>query len=162
MHPILGHRGRLGVYLLAWLPLLPLVVGLLAILGEAGWGEALAIGLPLLVVYAYLCLAAGYVCRAAPLGAEPFLSVLAVHGLSAALSAGCWVLLGEGWAWLLDRLGVFPGAARQYAQGMPALFSLGVPLYLAAVGPASPVVILSPPGTSTRSRPSRSTPWTTC
>jgi LytS/YehU family sensor histidine kinase len=49
------------------------------------------------------------------------------------LSAGLWLLLGQGWAFSLDRLGVFPGAAEPYARSMPALFGLGLPLYLVAV-----------------------------
>jgi two-component system sensor histidine kinase AlgZ len=133
VHPILAHRGRLGLYLLAWLPLLPLVAGLLAILGGAGWGESFAVAAPLLVVYAYLCLSAWYVCRSVPLRAESLLSLLAVHGLSAVVSAGLWALLGEGWAWMLERLGAFRGATAHYADAMPALFSVAVPLYLAAV-----------------------------
>jgi hypothetical protein len=133
VHPILAHRGRLGLYLLAWLPLLPLVAGLLFLSGQAPWGEAFALALPPLVVYAYLCLAAWYACRALPLKTAEPLSLLATHGLSAVLSAGLWGLLGQGWAWTLARLGAFPGAAEHYARGMPALFGLGVPLYLLAV-----------------------------
>jgi two-component system sensor histidine kinase AlgZ len=133
MHPILDRRGRLGLYLLAWLPLLPLVAGLLFLLGGAAWGEAFALALPPLVVYAYLCLAAWYVCRALPLKTAEPLALLITHGLSAVLSAGLWVLLGEGWAWSLAQLGAFPAAAAPYARSMPALFGLGVPLYLVAV-----------------------------
>jgi two-component system sensor histidine kinase AlgZ len=133
VHPILAHRGRLGLYLLAWLPLLPLGAGLLVIVGGAGWGEAFAVAGPPLVVYAYLCLAAWYVCRALPLKDADLLALVTTHGLSAVLSAGLWVVLGEGWAWSLGRLGVFPGALAPYVDSTPALFGLGLPLYLVAV-----------------------------
>ena len=43
MHPILAHRGRLLLYLLAWLPLLPLTAFLFVIVGSASWGEAFAV-----------------------------------------------------------------------------------------------------------------------
>jgi two-component system sensor histidine kinase AlgZ len=136
VHPILAHRGRLGLYLLAWLPLLPLVAGLLVILGGASWGEAFAVAGPPLVLYAYLCLAAWYVCRALPLKKEAdLLALVTTHGLSAMLSAGLWVVLGEGWAWSLARLGpgLFPRAMSSYVDSTPALFGLGLPLYLVAV-----------------------------
>jgi hypothetical protein len=137
VHPILAHRGRLGLYLLAWLPLLPLVAGLLVIEGGASWGEAFAVAGPPLVVYAYLCLAAWYVCRALPLREADLLALVTTHGLSAVLSAGLWVVLGEGWAWSLARLGagrgIFPGALASYVDSTPALFGLGLPLYLVAV-----------------------------
>jgi two-component system sensor histidine kinase AlgZ len=133
VHPILAHRGRLVLYLLAWLPLLPLAAGLLVIMGGAGWGEAFAVTGPPLVIYAYLCLAAWYVCRALPLKGADLLALVTTHGLSAVLSAGVWVALGEGWAWTLARLGVFPGAMAPYVDSTPALFGLGLPLYLVAV-----------------------------
>jgi two-component system sensor histidine kinase AlgZ len=141
VHPILAHRGRLGLYLLAWLPLLPLVAGLLVIEGGASWGEAFVVAGPPLVVYAYLCLAAWYVCRALPLKEADLLALVTTHGLSAVLSAGLWVVLGEGWAWSLKRLGappgggtgIFPRAMTSYVDSTPALFGLGLPLYLVAV-----------------------------
>jgi hypothetical protein len=131
VHPILARRGHLGLYLLGWAPLLPLVVVLLVLGGEISWREAWALGLPLLLVYAYVCLAAWYVCRMAPLRPQRPARLIAVHLLGALLSSGLWVVLGWGWAGLLRLLPGFEDLADDYADGvLPQLFALGVPLYL--------------------------------
>ena len=129
MHPILARRGRLGLYLISWLPLVPLVTLLLGWTG-APWGEALAEALLLVIVYAYLCLAAWYVCRTAPLQPARPARIAASHGLGAVLSSALWVLVGWGWAALLGEIPVFTGAAGRYVERAPQLFALGVPLYL--------------------------------
>jgi len=132
VHPILSRRGRLGLYLLAWAPLVPLAAVLLAGWGQSGWGEALALALPLVPVYAYLCLAAWYVVRGVRLGAALPLGALAAQLAAALLSGALWVALGWIWAAALDGLGAFPGAARRFPGQAHLLFALGVPLYLAA------------------------------
>jgi two-component system sensor histidine kinase AlgZ len=131
VNPILVRRGRLGLYLISWAPLVPLTVLLLR-RGGIGWGEALAEGFPLVFVYAYLCLAAWYVCRVAPLKPVQPLLLTVAQGVAAALSSAAWVLLGWGWAALLDTFPDFGGAAGRFAGLAPQLFAVGVPLYLAA------------------------------
>lgn len=128
MHPILVRGGRLGLYLACWLALVPLAALLLAG-GEVGWGEALAEAFPLVLVYAYLCLASWYVCRAVPLRPLHPLRLVAAHGLGAFLSSGLWVLVGWGWAGVLDELSL-GGAAGRFLAVSPRLYALGVPLYL--------------------------------
>lgn len=131
MNPILVHRGRLGLYLIGWLPLVPLVALLLQ-RGGVPWGEALAEGFPLVLVYAQICLAAWYVCGAAPLvPVRPFRLILA-QASAAVLSAAVWVLAGWGWAGLLGSLPDLAGAADRFLNVGPQLFALGVPLYLLA------------------------------
>ena len=135
MHPILAERGRLGLYLLGWTPLAALAVVLLALRREVSWGEALAVGLPLLLVYAYLCLAAWYVCRLAPLRGEGRwrpLRALAFHLGAALLSSALWLALGTAWTALLDSLEAFEGLTRRLTADLPGLFTLGVPVYLGA------------------------------
>ncbi len=132
MHPILSHPRRLGLYLAAWLPLVPLVAALLARHGGARWGEALALAVPLTVVYAYMGLAAWYVCRAAPWGPARTVDVLGTQAVAAALSSGVWVGLGWLAAAALERLAPWPGAGRRFAGEAPWLFALGVPVYLLA------------------------------
>ncbi len=129
MHPILTRGGSLGLYLLSWLPLVPLAALLLAGAG-VGWGEALAEALPLVLVYAYLCLASWYICRAVPLRPVRPWRLAAAHGLGAVLSSALWVLLGWGWAGVLDELPAFQGAGERYLAASPRLYALGVPLYL--------------------------------
>lgn len=129
MHPILTRGGRLGLYLLGWLPLVPLAALLLAE-DAAGWGEALAEALPLVLVYAYLCLASWYVCRTVPLRPVRPLRLATAHGLGAVLSSALWVLLGWAWAGVLDELPLFAGAGERFLAGSLRLYALGVPLYL--------------------------------
>ncbi len=142
MHPILSRRERLGVYLLAWVPVGPLTFVLLAGWGDLTAGEALALALPLTLVYAYLCLAAWYVVRTAalkpalPLGAIPArpLAEIATQIAAALFSGGLWAVLGWFWAAALDGMGAFPGLARRYPSDAHLLFALGAPLYLAVAG----------------------------
>jgi two-component system, LytTR family, sensor histidine kinase AlgZ len=135
MHPILSHPRRLGLYLAFWLPLVPLVAALLAWHGGAGWTEALVLALPLAYLYAYMGLAAWYVCRAAPLQRTPVTppgEVIRMQLLAAALSSALWVALGWAGAAALERLAPFRGAGRRFAGEAPWLFALGLPVYLLA------------------------------
>ena len=132
MHPIFTSGERLRLYLSSWLPLVPLAVLLLAG-DEVGWGEALAEALPLVLVYAYLCLASWYVCRAVPVRPLRPLRLAAAHGAGAVLSSGLWVVIGWGWAGLLEELPPFHGAGDRFLASSPELYALGVPLYLLSV-----------------------------
>ncbi|HXU44426.1 MAG TPA: histidine kinase [Thermoanaerobaculia bacterium] len=133
MHPIFAGRGRLGLYLLGWLPLALLFVVLLVWRGGLSWGEATLVALPLVLLDAYLCLAAWYLCRALPLRRGPLWEALGAHLLSALASSVLWVLAG--WAWV-TLLGTIPGLDRlgpRFLMLAPALLAVGVPLYLLAV-----------------------------
>ena len=131
MNPILARRGHLGIYLLAWAPIVPLTAVLLGWRGESTWREALTLALPLVLVYAYLCLASWYTVKAAPLrSGEPY-GPLTAHLLAALLSAALWTLLGWVWAAALAGMELFPGATDRYLEQAPRIAALGVPLYLA-------------------------------
>src|SRR5437867_11259667 len=69
MHPILEDKGRIALYVAAWLPVGGLLAALLALSERRPWAEALAFALPMALVYAFLCLAAGP--RAARAGVAP-------------------------------------------------------------------------------------------
>ena len=88
MHPILIQRRRLVLYLMAWLPVLALLTALLVFTNWGSWTQSLLFGLPLVTVYAFLCLAAWYPCRALPLGDQQAVFSLATHIATAAISAG--------------------------------------------------------------------------
>lgn len=129
MHPIFARRGRLGLYLIGWSPFGPLLTLLLRREG-LDWGEALVLGLPLALVYAYLCLAAWYLCGLVPLRPARPLRLVSFHLLGAALSSGLWVLIGWGWAAAVGLLPAFAGLAGRYLEGpVPQLFAVGVPVY---------------------------------
>ncbi|HEX5758444.1 MAG TPA: histidine kinase [Thermoanaerobaculia bacterium] len=133
MHPILAARERAGLYLAGWLPLAPLVALLFVWGGGLPWTQAAALALPLVLLYAQLCLAAWYACRALPLRRTRLWRLIAAHLLGAALSSALWVVLGWAWAAVLASLPGFGGLAGRFAPLALPLFAVGVPLYLVAV-----------------------------
>jgi Sec-independent protein secretion pathway component TatC len=66
MHPILARAERLTTYLAAWLIVAVLLAAVLTRQGLS-WLEALALLLPMCLIYGFACLSAWYVCRATPL-----------------------------------------------------------------------------------------------
>ena len=134
MHPILGHGGRLPVYLAVWLPGSLVLAAVIALMGEdVGWAVALALALPLSQVYAFLCLAAWYPSRSTPLGGATLWRALVTHALAALLSSGFWLLLGLAWARLVSEVPALAGAAAGYRRQVPLFFAAGLVLYLLAV-----------------------------
>src|SRR5436309_11571887 len=121
MHPILEDRRRLALYLAAWLPIGALLAVLLVLSDRGPWGEALALAMPLALVYAFLCLAAWFICRSAPLGTASAPRLMASHATAALVSGAFWVLLGRGWTRLLAyALGLSQAPAR-YDRDLPLL-----------------------------------------
>lgn len=124
MHPILGSRRRLLLYLLAWTPML----GLLAFVTRAttgiAWGDAVAVLTPACLVYAFVCLSSWYICRARPLRPANAVTLLATFAITASVES----LLLAGSAWGTAAL------LRKPAPPLPLLFTMGVLLYLLSVG----------------------------
>src|SRR5262249_25836710 len=106
MHPILGDWRRVGLYLLGWLP-----IGLLLTAGlsdRTSWTAAAVVFLPLSIVFAFISLNAGYLCRVFPIDARASIWRTAlVHIVAAAIASGIWIGIGQFWTALLDA--VAPG-----------------------------------------------------
>jgi two-component system sensor histidine kinase AlgZ len=132
VHPILGRIERLAAYLLVWLSAGVLAAGLFTRFG-LGWTEALVWLAPLFLVYAFICLSAWYVSRAAPLTTSGVLRVLASSVVASAFASGLWLAIATAWIAALNTLPAFGPAAARYAQQLPLLFALGVLLYLLAL-----------------------------
>ena len=133
MHPILARAGRLGLYLLAWVPLAGILAGLLVLSGALTWPEAVALAVPLALVYAFLCLSSWYLCRSFPI-ATSRLGPLAVTLATASLVAGALWLLGA--ATLGSLLGLLPAFATlpdRLSRAGPVIVLVGVLLYLLVV-----------------------------
>lgn len=133
MHPILARAERVVLYLGAWL-----IVGvLLATVFERqglGWPPSLALIVPVLLVYAFVCLSAWYVCRALPLTSGGLLRALAASAVAAGVAGSLWLSLVRLWSLLLT--GIVPAlepAAVRLDRQMPFLFAVGVLLFLLAV-----------------------------
>ncbi len=132
MHPILGDRRRLAIYLVAWL-----LIGLLlmsGLSGDSAWLSAAVFFLPLCLVYALVSLSSWYICRAFPIDDRVAVPrVVAVHMAVAVLASAIWVGIGAGWASAVDAV-VNLGAGLLFAEQRALLFVVGALLFwLAAV-----------------------------
>jgi hypothetical protein len=133
MHPLLGGLRQLGLYLLTWLPLVAILVYMLTRSGEISRYEAVALTIPLCVVYAALCLAAYYPCRAIPLEKSGFLKLLLTHLTAAVLLATLWIHLAKGIAAGLSRWHGFSHLEERLVPFYPTLWMTGLLLYALAV-----------------------------
>ncbi len=131
MHPILAYRGRLGAYLLAWVPLAGMLAGLLRIAG-ASWLESAVLAAPLALVYAFMSLAAWYPCRTAPLQASSLARVLVTQAAAAGLSAVLWLFLANTWVVFLEQFPAFSGVVLHFPRLVPVILAVAVVLYALA------------------------------
>src|SRR5437879_3517354 len=131
MHPILARSGRLGLYLLGWIPLTGLLVLLLAGSGKWGWIETLALVAPLCLLYAFVCLSAWYPVRATPVQRFGLVRLATTHLSAALLVSALWVVTGMGGVRVLTP--VFKDFDRRFTDQIPLFFGTGVLLYLLSV-----------------------------
>jgi hypothetical protein len=128
VHPILADPRKLALYLVAWIPLVLLLAGLLAWSGDFTWIQAGELMLPLGAIYAFVCLSAWYVCRFVPLRMSGILYLLVGGNTAAAVASLIWSG-AVGWA-MAGALGL----DAQYLRQRPILFGAGFLLFdLAAV-----------------------------
>jgi len=132
MHPILARAERLTTYLVAWLIVAVLLAAVVTRQGLS-WLEALALLLPMCLVYGFACLSAWYVCRATPLTSSGVLRVLSSSVLAAVIASGLWVALMRLWVSALVQLPPFAESAVRYTGHEPLLFAAGVLLFLLAL-----------------------------
>src|ERR1700740_705345 len=133
MHPILGQLRRLIPYLLGWLPLSAILVYLLAVPGGLTWAEAFALGVPLCLLYGFMCLSAWYSCRWTPLERIGALQLLLTHFLAAPLVSVFLILSAKALGHFLSDFSAFSGLEPRLSKNLPLLFGTGILLYLLAV-----------------------------
>jgi hypothetical protein len=117
MHPILGDRRSLLIYLLLWQ-----LIGLLLTIGLRGdgtWTTSAAFFLPLGLVYAFVCLSAWYLCRAFPLEPQARVNIIVAQVVAAIVASVLWVLFAGLWAAGLEGFGALD--ARQLYEGQQLL-----------------------------------------
>lgn len=128
MHPIIEHRRRLALYVLAWL-----LVGVLLAVGLGGnstWLTAIAFFVPLAVVHAFVSLSAWYVCRVFPLGEKARIpNLLAVQITAGALAGGIWTLAAGFWAVAVNAIIANAAAEVLYQDQWPFLLVVGALLF---------------------------------
>lgn len=134
MHPILGNLRRLGLYLLGWIPLAGLVVYLLVIGAGFRLVEAVVLGVPLCLLYAFFCLSSWYACRWAVVEPRPGIFWLGLTYLAAAaIESGLWLLIARASAPWLSRLTGLAGIEAKVPRASGLIFGMGVFLYLLSV-----------------------------
>lgn len=114
MHPILAHKTKLGLYLATWLALAGLLALLATLGGNLTWQEALALLLPMMSVYAFVCLSTWYLCRVFTLERSGIAQLFGIHLLAASLSTALWLLLGKMWVEVLTHVPLFNSLAARY------------------------------------------------
>ena len=132
MHPILSERRFFLLYLAVWMTAGGLLAALLHTLGTPV-GEAIALAIPMALVYSFMCLASYYLCRTFPLHRVNITRVLFIHSIAAALSSSVWISLGKAWVSLLTESSLFASASDNYSPQVPLLFAIGVTLFLLSV-----------------------------
>lgn len=132
MHPLFT-RNRLGLYLVAWIPLTATSIYVLATRGTLGWGPATAIAVPVFVFFALLCLSAWYPCRATPPGRVSFLRLLLTHLIAAAFFSFVWTQVGALISYAVLSAEQFEAMKREFGPQVNAIFTIGMLLYLLSV-----------------------------
>jgi hypothetical protein len=133
MHPLLTRISRLGLYLLAWVPLVAVSIYVLTTRGSLGWVQATGIAVPAYLFYALLCLSAWYPCRATPLGKVSFVRLMLTHLIAAVFISFVWTRVGAGIAYAVLSPEQLDAMNRQFVPQMNSIFTVGVLLYLISV-----------------------------
>jgi sensor histidine kinase YesM len=131
MHPIVGHRRRLGLYAIAWIPLMLLLGYLLKASGLSSL-EAMALVLPLAPLYAVMCLIAWYPTRATPLQTSGFARLVVTQLAAAVLVSSAWMFLALLYSYALSYTEQLQ-KIRDHAALDKIFFGIGVLLYLLSV-----------------------------
>lgn len=126
MHPLMRNRAALTAYAAMWLVLTLLLAGLAGVPGGLSAFEAITLQGPLCLVYAFVCAAPWYVCRALPLGSTPAWRLALNHAGAATLATSLWLAAARAVGSTMD-LGA------RLDPVMPLLAVAGALLYLMSV-----------------------------
>jgi two-component system, LytTR family, sensor histidine kinase AlgZ len=136
MHPILTNPRRLLFYFLGGSPFTAVIVYWLVHTGGLTIAAAVAVGVPLSLLYGSMCLMAWYPCHARPFGKFPFNQILLTHLVTALINSGIWVVIFRLTVYELSTLSIYAGLDSRISKDFPALFGAGVLSYLLAVASA--------------------------
>jgi two-component system, LytTR family, sensor histidine kinase AlgZ len=132
MHPLIAKQGRLWLYLLAWVPLALLLAYLLVMMGGLVWLEAVTLAYPLALLYALICLAPWYMCRALALGSTSILKILEYQSAAAAVASLIWIVAAKGLALAIGHY-AFADLNKRFSPELPLLWGIGALVYLLSV-----------------------------
>ena len=124
------------VRLVAYLGVAAIFGGLLALLMQTiapgSLRGALALCLPLALVYGFQCLSVWYPVRQLPASRAGAPQLVLLLTLASFASAAIWTAAGHLWAAALGRSAGFPDLPARYATALPLFFVLGVFLFILA------------------------------
>ncbi|HKQ96426.1 MAG TPA: histidine kinase, partial [Candidatus Polarisedimenticolia bacterium] len=123
---------RIGLYLVVGL-LLAGLLGALLLAGGVAWQEAALMALPLGMMFAAICVAARYPCKAAPLATTGPLRLAGTHATGAVASVGAWIFLGMAMAHALEDVGGMQGTVDRFKAAAPTLVIVAFVVFLLAV-----------------------------
>ena len=130
MHPILGHFRRLLLYLAAWGPISAILIYLFVSLGGMSATLAVALGIPLCLYHAFVCLSAWYSCRnTRPDNSTAWLK----HFVAAGIAGLLLVVIARGLAIALASTRYFAGVHEQVTRQAPLIWAVGTLLYLLSI-----------------------------
>lgn len=110
MHPLLRSRLRALPFVFIWFGLWALLTAVIGGLQQRPFEATVAFTAPLILVYAFVCRSARWVCRGNPLDRTPPLRLLSAIGGSALLASLLWTVLAGAWdLFLTRRLHLAPG-----------------------------------------------------
>jgi len=129
MNPVLERTDRLAFFLSGWALWGVVLAGVFRREGTTGWGPALALTVPLAVIFGFISLSTWYVCRTTPLRRTELLP--AAFNLAAAgiLSAAFWYGVGRAYAFALVRGAGWVELEPRYRADGLLVFELGLLLY---------------------------------
>jgi two-component system sensor histidine kinase AlgZ len=100
MHPFLASRSRVLLYLTAWFFVGVMLAFLLQAATPRTPGRVVVLALPMAIVYAFMCLSSGWVCRTTPLGATSVWRGVAIIAAATLVEAVVWAGIANLWAQL--------------------------------------------------------------
>ena len=133
MHPIFSHLRRLGLYLLAWIPIAGMLAYLLTIPGQITMREAVTLSIPLSLIYAFVCLSSWYSCRGNSLEKYGLGRLVTTHVTAALIASIVWAFVAVGMASSLSKLPAFTGLSARFRPEIPVIVGSGLLLYLLSV-----------------------------
>jgi two-component system, LytTR family, sensor histidine kinase AlgZ len=122
VHPILARRDLTFAYAALWL-----VLGGALAIAERLPPAGVAVVIPLVLIFGFICLTPWYLCQRFPLRAGPLWRPPLVHLLAGLVSASLWVLLSHA---VLAMISDSPEASRRFVQFESRNFARAVPVFL--------------------------------
>jgi LytS/YehU family sensor histidine kinase len=123
------------LYLLAWVPLLALLVYVMWASGGITWIDAVVVLAPSCLVYAFACLSPWYICSTLPFGPDRWPSIAMTFGMAS--TACSLVLVGGAWltaSAIAQTVASMAGLEQRLHGHLALLFGMGVLLYLLSSG----------------------------